>query len=250
MSRRMQFWLDVGAGISLGYIDKLLSPAMVRLFSRGPLARALIAYERYSLRRAEQEIVRLCDAVVLVSSADAKALREQSPSSLRHKIHVIPPPVSVKRTPGPLGLPLRFVFVGTDKALQNGLTIQRLIELWKNTKPSIDLHIYGLQQTKRDAIPQNVVFHGFVDSIDEVYDGRSVLLTPSFIGGGVKTKVLEAFSYGAPVVGNTFTFEGMNLKSYPMMLEGSDSLLALLREPQEYLEKLNQAAKIGPIAHR
>src|SRR5262249_17350670 len=87
-------------------------------------------------------------------------------------------------------------------------------------------------------------FHGFVDNLDEVYDGSSVLLTPSLIGGGIKTKVLEAFSYGAPAVGNAFTFEGMHLKSYPMMLE-PDSLLALIREPQNYLEKLNRAAEIG-----
>jgi glycosyltransferase involved in cell wall biosynthesis len=245
MSRRMQFWLDVGAGISLGYIEKLLSPGLARLLSRGPLARAVIAYERRSLRRAEQEIVRLCDAVVLVSSADAKDLREQSPSSLRSKINVIPPPVNVKRAPAPLGLPIRFVFVGTDKLLQNRLTIQRLSELWQEAEPSVALHIYGLQQAKPDVIPPNVIFHGFVDNIDEVYDGNSVLLTPSVIGGGMKTKVLEAFSYGAPVVGNAFTFEGMNLKSYPMILEGSDSLLALLREPEKYLEKLNRAAEIG-----
>jgi glycosyltransferase involved in cell wall biosynthesis len=241
----MQFWLDVGAGISLGYVEKLLNQALVRLLSRGPLARAVIAYERRALCRAEQEIVRICDAVVLVSSADAKDLSEQSPSYLRSKIHVIPPPVSVKRAPAPLGLPMRFVFVGTDKLLQNRLTIRHLIELWQVAQPTVTLHIYGVQQAKPDVIPPNVIFHGFVDNIDEVYDGNSVLLTPSIIGGGMKTKVLEAFSYGAPVVGNAFTFEGMDLQSYPMISEGSASLLALLREPQKYLEKLNRAAEIG-----
>jgi glycosyltransferase involved in cell wall biosynthesis len=241
----MQFWLDADAGISFGYIEKLLSPTLVHLLSRGPLARAVIAYERRSLRHAEQEIVRICDAVVLLSSADAQDLRERSPSHLRSKIHVIPPAVSVKRAPAPLRLPMRFVFVGTDKLLQNRLTIRHLIGLWQDARPMVTLHIYGFQQGKPEIIPPNVLFHGFVDNLDEVYDGSSVLLTPSLIGGGIKTKVLEAFGYGAPVVGNAFTFEGMDLKSYPMQLERSDSLLALLREPQNYLEELNRAAELG-----
>jgi glycosyltransferase involved in cell wall biosynthesis len=245
MSRRMKFWLETDAGISLGYIEKLLSPALVRLLARGPLARALIAYERYSLRRAEQEIVRLCDAVVLVSSADANDLREQSPSNQRTKIHVIRPPVSVQRAPTPLALPLRFVFVGTDKLLQNRLTINRLIELWQNEKPEVSLHIYGQQHGKPEVIPPNVIFHGFVDDIQEVYDGNSILITPSLVGGGIKTKVLEAFSYGAPVVGNAMTFEGMDLNSYQMILESEESMRALLREPQKYLDELNRAAEAG-----
>jgi glycosyltransferase involved in cell wall biosynthesis len=244
MSRRMQFWLDADAGITVGYVEKLLSPTLVRLLSRGPLARAVIAYEQRSLRRVEQEIVRICDAVVLVSSADAQDLRERSPNHLRSRIHVIPPPVIIKRAPTPLRLPMRFVFVGTDKLLQNRLTIRHLIGLWQDAKPKMTLHIYGYQQAKPRIIPPNVVFHGFVDNLDEVYDGSSVLLTPSLIGGGIKTKVLEAFSYGAPVVGNAFSFEGMDLKSYPMMLEPG-SLLALIREPQRYLERLNRAAEIG-----
>ena len=245
MSRRMKFWLDTRAGVSLGYIEKLLSPALVRLIASGPLAQALIAYERYSLRRAEREIVRLCDAVVLVSSADANDLREQSPTNLRSKIHVIRPAVSVQRVPTPLGLPLRFVFVGTNKLLQNRLTINRLVELWRDEKPNVSLHIYGLQQTIPDVIPPNVIFHGFVDDLDEVYDGNSVLIAPSLVGGGIKSKVLEAFSYGAPVVGNALTFEGMDFKSYPLILDSEESIRALLREPQKYLDELNRAAEAG-----
>jgi len=114
--------------------------------------------------------------------------------------------------------PARFVFIGMDTLTQNRLTIQYLLEIWGRTSPSLPLHIYG-RMSRQWPQPPNVFFHGYVETLGEVYDGRSVLLAPSFVPGGVKTKVIEAFAWGTPVIGNETTFEGMHLPSYPLQQE-------------------------------
>ena len=72
---------------------------------------------------------------------------------------------------------------------------------------------------------------GYAEQIADIYDGRSVLLSPSKLGGGVKTKVLEAFAYGAPVIGNRLTFEALPIGNYPLLVEEEAELVALLLDP-------------------
>ena len=139
--------------------------------------------------------------------------------------------------------PARFVFIGMDTLTQNRLTIEYLLDTWARTPPPLPLHIYG-KMSRRWPQPPNVFFHGYVETLAEVYDGRSILLTPSFVGGGVKTKVLEAFAWGTPVIGNDNTFEGMHLPAYPLRqpagrLAGAEFL------SRQLIGKLNDAVRIG-----
>jgi len=56
------------------------------------------------------------------------------------------------------------------------------------------------------------------------------------IGGGVKTKVLEAFAFGAPVIGNALTFESM-----PLNIADKAELVALLKSPDQHQALFDQA---------
>jgi len=245
MSRRMNFWIRHRVGISFGYAEKLFGAPMVNFLSKGTLARLLILYERFALSRAEREILHLSDAVVLISSVDAQEMRQRSPEYLHSKIHVVPPPVMAKGAPIDRTPPYRLVFLGTDKLVQNRLTIEYLLDIWRTDRPRTSLHIFGIQKRAYKTIPPNVVFHGFVEDLNEIYDGHSVLLTPSMIGGGVKTKVLEAFSYGVPVIGTNFTFEGMNLPAYPLIFEDRHSLVAAITNLDALTESFSLAVRIG-----
>ena len=62
---------------------------------------------------------------------------------------------------------------------------------------------------------------------------------PSFVEGGVKTKVLEAAEYGIPSIGNATTFEGVRgadsalrieLKQFKKLFSGSSEEIASLWE--------------------
>jgi hypothetical protein len=86
---------------------------------------------------------------------------------------------------------------------------------------------------------------GYASNLNDVFDGHSVLLTPSFLRGGVKTKVLEAFSRRAPVIGNDQTFESMDLDDYPLRINDEDVLVELLRDPETRRDVFDVAALRG-----
>ena len=76
-----------------------------------------------------------------------------------------------------------------------------------------------------------VVWAGYVGDLAEVYTPGSLLVSPTFLRGGIKTKVLEAFAHGVPVIGNPATFEGMDLRDYPFCFADDAALVRFLSNP-------------------
>jgi glycosyltransferase involved in cell wall biosynthesis len=246
MSRRMALLRDLRLPLSLGYVRGQVPGPLRRLLESRALGALVTAYEAAALRRVEGEMLASSDAAVLVSSADARALADaQADPRLSARIHAIPPPAEV---PGPLGRlapSLRFVFIGTDRQMQNRLTIDRLVDLWRRLRPAAELHVFGPQTRARPApdVP-GVVLRGWVEHLGDVYDGHSVLLAPAVLGGGVKTKVIEALAHGCPAAGNAVTFEGLSIPDYPLCLDDA-GIEALVMDPEAHLETLRAAARTG-----
>lgn len=205
MSRRMQVLAESRQPISMGYLKKLVPAWVQKNVLDGVVARVIQAYEWRALRSLERRIGRACDELVLVSSVDAAHLREQQRDA---PVTVIPPYMDVHRALQPLPAVRRFVFIGSDGLLQNRQSIEFLIGLWARVRPATPLHIFGKQAGKYPATA-GVVFHGFVADVAAAYEAGSVLLAPSFLGGGVKTKVLEAMTFGIVPLGTEVTFEGI-----------------------------------------
>jgi glycosyltransferase involved in cell wall biosynthesis len=88
--------------------------------------------------------------------------------------------------------------------------------------------ICGRQTRTYSNLPVGVEFLGFVEHLDEFYADIDAVLSPSFVPGGVKTKVYEAFSYGVPVIGNKITFSGIDLPSYYPYVFTKDELMSFL----------------------
>lgn len=243
MSRRMDLLLEANQPLSPGYLTKRLPLPIRRLIMSRRIGREIVSFERKTLRGVESQICELSDAVVLLSERDAAVLQIFADQK-RAKIIVIAPPSRPPIHPHPFIAPERFVFIGSDALTQNRLTIDYLLDLWRTRNIQTPLVLYGLHY--RDlALPPGVTVAGYVDRIEEVYDGRSVLITPSLIGGGIKTKVLEAFAYGAPVIGNACTFESMRLEGYPLNLEGEDVIAALAQSPDDYQVVFANAVDAG-----
>ena len=57
-----------------------------------------------------------------------------------------------------------------------------------------------------------VHFAGFVDDLEAFMDG-AVLLVPLRIGSGIRTKIIEAFAMGVPVISSTIGAEGLGVNS-------------------------------------
>jgi hypothetical protein len=110
---------------------------------------------------------------------------------------------------------VRFVFIGSDRLLQNRLSIDLLLLIWQRDHISYPLYIYGHQSRSQVEIA-NVFWGGFAEELDDVYTRNSILVAPAAIGGGIKTKILEALSFGNIPLGNRASFEG---------IEGSEDLV-------------------------
>jgi glycosyltransferase involved in cell wall biosynthesis len=243
MSRRMSLLLELGHAPSTGYLKSSMPRFVERLIASPALSRLLLRYEAASLRQVERRFAVHSDAMVLISGEDAAVLRRLAP---RAAVRAIPLAAQVRRTEGNLAVrPLRFIFVGTDALRQNQLTIDALIELWRREQIATPLVVYG-EQHRAPSLPPNVSMPGYAANLDDIYDGRSILLSPSYIAGGLKTKVIEAFAYGAPVLGNRVTFEGIEIrKDYPLLVANEAEMLPLIRDPERFRDRFERAAAMG-----
>ena len=240
ISRRMKLLSQMKLGISAGYLKRFIPPWFQRHVLDGPISRMVTAYEATMLQRLEIGVLRDSDCAVLVSDVDAVDLKRHAKSD-SGKIMIIPPSVKQCRSMIAPALPLRFIFIGSETLTQNRLTIDWLIDVWQKYSPEVPLHLFG-KIASRDNLPRNVVVEGFVDSLDEVYTASSILLAPSFLAGGIKTKILEAFSYGTIAIGNQLSFEGLGID--PRSLEMSEQrLIAFVQNPSLSLEELVSASR-------
>lgn len=254
MSRRMRALSVRDAGISMGYLRKLV-PAWVQHRLGGSLGRAVRRYEQVALTSIEREICRIADDIVLVSAAEGAELRNAIGAEYGNRVVAIPP-VYVEHRPTCVADDIsRFVFVGSDSLLQNRWSIEFLIECWARLRPATSMHFFGRMEQSYPAVP-NVYFHGFVDSVSDVYQPGSVLLAPAFLAGGVKTKILEGLAYGCLAVGNKLSFEGIDIPENDLCMDDAE-IESFIVHPERYLQKLKSAlvraraycsARHGPAA--
>lgn len=262
MSRRVRLLLENGFEVSLGAFSAKMPNIFARLLSSGWLSKALMRYEAKALAAAEARLCAVADDVVTVSQLEAETLRKSLAAHARSRVIAVAPqakPPAVRVTPFACDRkagPIRFVFVGSDVLIQNRSSIDWLQRLWETSRPNADLIIFGSQTRAYHSLPPRMKMRGFVSSLAEVYDGRSVLLCPTFMGGGVKTKVLEAFMHGAPVVGNDLTYEGISTQQAFLTFE-TPGLAQMFTDPESARRQLYEAAisgqrevslRYGPIA--
>ena len=243
MSRRMELLLELDEPPSTGYLKGQVPALAERLLGLRLPARIVLRYEAASLRIAERRVAALSDAVALISTADAQLLCQRAPG---HDVRSIPFAVNARpRHHRLLRPPFRFVFIGTDALRQNQLTIDALIALWRRENIATPLVIFGEQHRHYD-LPRFVSMPGYADTLEAVYDCHSILLTPSYMAGGVKTKVLEGFAFSVPVVGNAITFESIQTgPDYPLLFGSEAAMLRLLHEPERYVDRFAAAVEIG-----
>jgi hypothetical protein len=242
MSRRMELLADGQHRLSLGFLRSSFPPALRRL-SEGPLSAWLTRYEGRALRLAEAEMAGSAQEVVFVSSAERDLMRERLAPGSRVAVVAIPPPAPAVGAVAGVTPPYRFVFIGTDSLVQNRLSIDFLVQLWARLQPSPSLHIYGRQERPAQVTP-NVHWHGYVEDLSEVYSTGSILLLPAVLSGGVKTKAIEAWAYGRPVLGNAAAFEGLDVQDYPLRVPESQ-WQSYIQSPESFGSVWAAAARLG-----
>ena len=238
MSRRAAFLAKHRLPLLSGHVGPQM-PGWLRFMIEVPLARAVTAYEALTLPAAEDEVVRNSDVTVLLSPVEQDMLAARNKASVLS----IPPAVPLEAPAWSAQENLRFVFIGSDRQLQNRTAIDSLLASWQLLRPAAELHIYGRQGRPAAEIP-GVVWHGFVEDLAEVYTPGSIALVPAVVAGGIKTKVAEAWAWGCPVLGNATAFEGLDIVQYPLNLP-IDQWGPLLTDPAIHGLLWTRAARQG-----
>jgi O-antigen biosynthesis protein len=179
----------------------------------GSKARALDAAET---RRRELDIYRQADMVVNVTPDDTRVLVEGGLSAARMRIIPIIYPVA-DQVPA-FDQRRDIVFVANFNHLPNIDAVKffcsEVFPAVRKALPGIKFFVVGNnppQEIKKLA-GESVSVTGYVPNLDGYLNRCRVSVAPLRFGAGMKGKIVEALSYGLPVVTTKIGAEGMGLK--------------------------------------
>jgi hypothetical protein len=225
MSRRARYLFENRLPFATGHVGRHM-PRWLHILSESLLATPIAGYEAKTLPAVEDQVIAASDATILISSADRDRLGARTSVQT---VHAISPAVPTVRAPASDILPWRFIFIGSDKFVHNRAAIDFLLHTWRVIRPQFKLYIYG-RQSRNNLRAAGVHWHGFVEDLAEVYQPGSIALVPAMDRGGIKTKVLEAWAWGCPVLCNKAALEGLTIDNYPLVLPEAE-WSPLLAEP-------------------
>lgn len=141
---------------------------------------------------------------------------------------------------------LVYGFIGSDRVPQNRTSIEFLVGMFKSDSNGM-LLLAGDFESDYSESNDNVRQLGYVDDLDGFYAELDAVIVPTFVIGGVKTKVVEALSRGIPVVGNRNAFSGINLPvGYPLVIAEGDISNFVTQDTEYCLIELEKAKKFIP----
>ncbi len=244
LSRRLEMEREAAHPMSLGMAASQLPGVIGKLLSLGVVTRTLSAYESWTLRSAEKAVVSLTSCTILVSPVERSILAAACPPELGERIRTIFPTVPIRRIAEPDETVVqRCIFIGGDHQQQNFLALDFLTGLWRDHSPAVELHVYGRKSREWPQIP-GVVWHGYTESLADAYQPGSLALAPTFRVGGIKTKVLEGWSYGIPVALNQEALQGIGVTQYPLVLS-EEGWATLCESPDKLSASARGAVEIG-----
>jgi hypothetical protein len=240
--RYKQYSRYTNYGFQLGYFSSIIGSQLSRLIEAFPLSGWILRRESMKLTQIENEIAKVVDIVLLSSEKESRTLisRIHGKKSTVTVLHQL---FSVREEIVTPEQPFRFVFVGSDRQIQNAVVIDYLINLWELLKPDYPLYIYGRQRRHYKPI-DNVFICGFETDFYKIYTSNSIAITWAVLPGGVKTKTLEALSFGIPVITNSIGIEGFTRSlAYSGISISDQNLIEILEDLDGNISKIVEASR-------
>ncbi len=202
---------------------------------------------------AERRAVRMAEVTFVCSELDRRYLRRLG---IGRNIEVVPNGLPIPAEPAPPAPDPTLLYLGTYGYQPNCDAADRLIrQIWPLVRaqlPEARLLIAGKGPERiasfRSA-PPGVTFTGFVDDLDQLYAASRVVACPITVGGGTRLKLVEAASYGRPMVSTQIGAEGLEFEDgREILLRDDDSSFAeaciLLLRDQATCTRLGEAARV------
>ena len=175
-----------------------------------------MARQAAATREAELDLVRRCDATIVVSPVEQALLGREVNG---HRVEVLS---NIHKLVGcRAGFAARkdIWFVGGFQHQPNVDAMQWFVaDIWPRVRPQLPdvvFHIVGSKMPPEIAVMagNGIEVHGFVSDLDRFLDGCRLAIAPLRYGAGVKGKVNQSMAHGQPVVATPIAVEGMAIES-------------------------------------
>jgi sugar transferase (PEP-CTERM/EpsH1 system associated) len=237
----------------LGALRQMRSPG-------GPLELARLARLAVSAARYERAHCRRVSCCVVVGDDDARWLRRTVPGI---RVHVVPNGVNSDYFK-PAGIaiePASLVFTGRMDFGPNIAAAlhfhRRILPRIRRSCPQVRWTVVGAEPVARilalGAHP-GVTVTGYVEDVRPHLESAAVVVSPLVTGGGIKTKVLEAWAMSRPVVATPLGCAGLrardgeNLRIARHPEAFAVRVLELLQDPGAAAE-LGRAGRLTVLEH-
>lgn len=207
--------------LQMGFADSLL-PA--------PYKNLLIERMRFY----EEALIRKMDCVITLNEDETQKL-EKINNNVRHINNAIPDELIYKKEASKTFT--RLVFVAGEDHMPNAHGLQWFLDaVYVPNRKDIpfSLNIIGKwskQFRKKYAKYKQIVFCGFVDSLEPYYE-NAILISPILIGAGIRMKILHAMANKIPVFTTRFGATGC-------YTEKENAHLAFFDSPEEFVRGIN-----------
>lgn len=176
-------------------------------------------YAMYLVKRMrfeERAFLENFDAAIVFSEIDAGLLREFSPG-LQVEVSPFPSPEdAVRHHVGFQGEISDFLFIASEVHKPNTMGLNWFMEeVWLQIKarlPNARMSVVGKwSEIAKTQVPHfaDIDFVGFVSDLKVALRDK-IMVVPIWIGSGIRTKILAAWSCGTPVVSTTIGAEGLH----------------------------------------
>lgn len=234
-----------------------LIPERMAAGNANPLVRLLLRQEARAMRRYEERTCRQFDRVVWVTDEDRRALA-RDPANAPGDVTI---PICIdtqeKKAVARRPYPQRVIFLGGLHWPPNTEGIVWFArEVWPRihaAAPEAVLTVIGKSppgalQNPEAPIP-NLDVTGYVADVAPYLAETAVFVVPLHAGGGMRVKIIDAWSWALPVVSTSIGAEGLQYQDGTNLLIADDAgsfaaaVLRLLQEP----ELANRIASAGRL---
>jgi glycosyltransferase involved in cell wall biosynthesis/SAM-dependent methyltransferase len=190
------------------------------------------------MKERELDIIRQCDATIVLSAVEKELLQKDLPGVKIAAIPLIffdmipdPPPFEERED---------FLFIGSFPHPPNVDAVvffcDEILPKVQRKLPGVKFHIVGYAPTPEVvalADRKGVVLHGFVKDVDPLFRKCKLSVAPLRYGAGIKGKIARSLSYGLPVIATSLAVEGMEF------VDGEHVLIA--DDPTQFARALVKA---------
>lgn len=181
----------------------------------GPL---ILKYTKFT----ERTMFGHCDNIAVLSFKDQNIVKKEY--GINAEVCILKKRFAITK---PLNVPVNlshFVFLGAWNRNENLDGLRWFIdEVFPLLHKGLSFTIVGagIKDDFKNSLPPQFKVTGFVDDLNEILQSASALISPLFLGAGVKFKVLDAIKNGCRVIGTDISFEGIDISAPGFLLEAN-----------------------------